>query len=41
MRGNEENGGFTPTRPNMPFYLAPTVIVCSAPRDYQTQVERM
>ena len=28
-----ENGGFTPTRPNMPFYLAPTVIVCSAPKD--------
>ena len=28
-----KDGGFTPTRPNMPFYLAPTVIVCSAPKD--------
>ena len=27
-----EQNGITPSRPNMPFYLAPTVIVCSAPK---------
>ncbi len=28
-----KENGFTPSRPNSPFYLAPTVIVCSAPED--------
>ena len=28
-----EESGLTPSRPNMPFYLAPIVIVCSAPKD--------